>query len=57
MSGRIGSVIAALTFAFCTVVLFDLGDDTATRVGILAVLAVMGYAIAERAVRRNGRRR
>jgi len=57
MSTRIGSVIAALTFSFCTVVLFDLGDDTATRIGILAVLALMGYLIAEWGVRRTGRPR
>jgi hypothetical protein len=54
MSSRIGSVIAALTFSFCTVVLFDLGDDPSTRIGILAALAVVGYVIAERGVRRSG---
>ena len=54
MSGRIGSVIAALTFSFCTVALFDLGDDRLTQIGILAVLAVVGYLIAEWGVQRSG---
>jgi hypothetical protein len=54
MSRRIGSVIAALTFSFCTVVLFDLGGDTSTLIVILAGLAVVGYFIAEWGVQRNG---
>jgi RHS repeat-associated protein len=57
MSSRIGSAIAALTFSFCTVVLFDLGDNTSTRIVILAGLAVVGYVIAEWGVQRSGRSR